>query len=64
MRTLIARLHRHFWLRRAAAILVKYPFNWPQQQAASYAKSIYHLYLEEGFSASEAIECDRQYWEA
>lgn len=63
MRTLLARLRRAIWLRRAVRILTKYPFNWTEITAASYANGIYHLYLEEGFSPAEAIECDRQYWE-
>jgi hypothetical protein len=63
MRDLFARLYRWLWIRNAVRILTRHPFCWSRRQAASYAGSLYHLHIEEGFTAAEAIECDRQYWE-
>ena len=62
MSNLFRRLHRHFWTRRAAEILRRRPFHWTAEAAASYANTIYYLYLDEGFGPAQAIECDRSYW--
>jgi hypothetical protein len=63
MLAIFRRLHRALWLKRASAVLQRPPFHWPKALAASYVTGLYHLYLEEGCSPAEAIECDRQYWE-
>jgi hypothetical protein len=58
------RLHQAIWILRAMLILCAAPFRWSPKTAAQYARGLYHLNLEEGFSPAEAIDCDRQYWEA
>lgn len=61
---MLAFVKRLIWIERAVRILRISPFGWTRREARQYASGIYHLHLEEGCSAAEAIEIDRQYWEA
>lgn len=61
---MFAFVRRLIWIEQAVRILRASPYGWSRREARSYARGIYQLHLEEGFSAAEAIECDRQYWEA
>ncbi|NTF25014.1 hypothetical protein G6L47_07195 [Agrobacterium rubi] len=53
---------RREWIADAVLILTSEPYSWTREQAQSYGEAVFETYFNEGFSADEAIEEDRQYW--